>query len=83
VTFDRFPLALQRAPPGTTVDLALFRRGWLLHSAVTMGAPPPEKHQFKALEEATPLQKAIYEGWLGAKWSPPEKPGADATKPAA
>src|SRR5208283_4287945 len=47
VGFDKFPLALQRAPPGTTIDLALFRRGWLMHVAVTTGAPPPEKHLFK------------------------------------
>jgi predicted metalloprotease with PDZ domain len=83
VAFDRFPLALQRAPPGSTIDLAVFRRGWLTHVAVTTGAPPPEKHQFRAAEDASPLQKAVYESWLGAKWTPPEKPPADGASPPA
>ncbi|MCI4360640.1 MAG: hypothetical protein L3J91_02970, partial [Thermoplasmata archaeon] len=80
VPFDRFPKALQRAPAGTNVDLALFRRGWLVHVPVTTGAPPPDKHQFKPREDASPAQRAVYEAWLGAKWTPPEK-STDAEKP--
>ncbi|MCI4340588.1 MAG: PDZ domain-containing protein, partial [Thermoplasmata archaeon] len=79
VGFEQFPKALQRAPAGTSVDLALFRRGWLLHVPVTTGTPPPEKHEFRAREDATPLQKAIYESWIGAKWTPPAKPAAPET----
>jgi len=82
VPHEKFSTALLRAPAGTTIDLALFRRGWLLHVPVTTGAPPSEKHQFRAREDATPAQKAVYESWLGAKWTPPEKTG-DAGKPAA
>ena len=74
VPFAQFPKALLRAPAGTQVDLAIFRRGWLLHVPATTGTPPPEKHEFRRREDATPAQKAVYESWIGAKWAPPTKP---------
>ncbi len=82
VNHEQFARALLRAPAGTTLDLALFRRGWLLHVPVTTGASPPEKHQFLPREDATPAQKALYESWVGAKWTPPAK-HSDAEKPSA
>jgi predicted metalloprotease with PDZ domain len=83
VEFDRFPLALQRASPGTAIDLALFRRGWLVHVPVTTGTPPPEKHQFRPREDASAAQKSLYEAWLGEKWTAPEKHSGDPDKPSA
>ena len=67
---------LKRFPPGTDAEIDLFRRGYLTHVPLTFGRPPPEKYAFTPLDEATSRQKAIYEGWLEAKWEPPKKPPA-------
>ncbi|HEY6238344.1 MAG TPA: PDZ domain-containing protein [Thermoplasmata archaeon] len=73
VTPEEFPKALMRLPAGTAAELSVFRRGWLTTIPITTGVPPPEKHEFTALETATPLERAIYESWLGSKWEPSPK----------
>jgi predicted metalloprotease with PDZ domain len=76
VSFEEFPKALKRFPAGATVDLALFRRGYLLHVPVTTGQAPPEKLQLTPVAEPTELEKRIYESWAAAAWEPPKKAGA-------
>ena len=61
-------------PAGTAVELALFRRGWLTSVPVTPGTPPPEGFGFTPLATATPLERQIYESWLGAAWESPKTP---------
>jgi len=68
-----FTKALQRLPPGTSVSLSVFRRGWLTDLSLTTGTPPPEKHQFTPVEAPSPLARSIYESWLEAKWEPAPK----------
>jgi predicted metalloprotease with PDZ domain len=78
VTFDDFAKALKRFPAGSSVDVALFRRGWLLHVPVTTGKGLAEKFQFEMVSDPTPLEQQIYQSWLEAKWEPPKKDGAAA-----
>jgi predicted metalloprotease with PDZ domain len=73
ITFSEFEKALRRYPPGSTVEISLFRRGWLTTVSVVTGKPPPEKYLLTPLENPSPLEKAIYESWLEANWEPPKK----------
>jgi predicted metalloprotease with PDZ domain len=68
-----FEELLKKFPPGTESELAIFRRGWLTRLPITFGRPPPEKFLFKPLPDATPRQRAIYEGWIEAAWEPAKK----------
>ncbi len=77
VTHSEFPKVLARLPAGTPVDLALFRRGWLTHLTLTPGSPPPEKYAFTPVATASPLERQIYEAWLGAPWEAPKPPVAE------
>jgi predicted metalloprotease with PDZ domain len=74
VTAADYTDRLTRLPPGTDVELTLFRRGVLRRLTVTMGTPPPEKYRIEPLPEASPLEKQVYEAWLGAPWEPPKSP---------
>ncbi|MCI4348692.1 MAG: PDZ domain-containing protein [Thermoplasmata archaeon] len=74
VPFDQFAAALKRFPPGSGVDVALFRRGWLTHVAVTTGKGLSEKFRFRPLPDADALAQKIYASWLEAPWEPaPER----------
>jgi predicted metalloprotease with PDZ domain len=78
VSFSEFPKVLARLAPGTPADFVLFRRGWLTHLSVTPGAAPPESYAFAPASSASPLERQIYESWLGEPWTgpkpaPPEK----------
>jgi predicted metalloprotease with PDZ domain len=68
VTHEGFENALKRYPPGTPVDLAVFRRGFLTRLSLTMGKPPPERYAFTPVDSPTELAKGVYEHWVGAKW---------------
>lgn len=70
-----FPKDLEAYPPGTPLDLALFRRGYLRHVALTTGAPPPEKYQFGPVGDPTDLAKRVYQAWVGAPWEPAKGSG--------
>ena len=72
-----FEEMLKRFPPGTTTEVTLFRRGFLQKVPVTFGRAPPAKYQFRPLAEATPVQRALYEAWIGSPWEPAKKPGSD------
>lgn len=73
-----FTKELAASPPGTPVELTVFRRGRLTFVPVTTGTPPPESYEFVARADVTPLQKAIYESWLEATWEPPKRPDSAA-----
>jgi len=71
---EGFDKALKRYPPGTPIDLAIFRRGFLRTISLTTGKPPPEKYAFTPVDGPTNLAQAVYEAWIGAKWEPAKKP---------
>ncbi len=72
VAFDQFPAVLKRYPPGSSVDVALFRRGFLRHVPATTGEALPEKLKLAPVEAPSALARAIYEGWVEAPWTPPK-----------
>jgi predicted metalloprotease with PDZ domain len=81
VAYDRFDKVLLRYPPGTPVELAVFRRGYLRTLPVTLGKPPPEKYALTPVDSPSELEKKVYEAWLGARWEPQKKPGETTESP--
>jgi predicted metalloprotease with PDZ domain len=79
VGYSKFEKELEAYPPGTPVDVALFRRGFLRHVSVTTGKGPPQKYRFVPAEPATELARKVHESWLGVPWEAP-KPDADRSK---
>ena len=73
VTYAGFEKVLQAYPPGTRVELTVFRRGYLHPIPLTMGKPPPTAYAFSPVESPSELARRIYESWLGAKWEPRAK----------
>lgn len=78
VMFDELPKALQRFPPGSSVAVTVFRRGYLSHVTVETGKVPPEKLLIVPVDDATPLARKVYEGWMGVPWEPKKKPSPPA-----
>jgi predicted metalloprotease with PDZ domain len=74
VTFDMFPKALERSPPGTRVELAVFRRGRLITVPVTLGESPPKELAIVPVREANAPARKVFESWLGIPWAPPKAP---------
>lgn len=72
VHFADFTKRLESFPAGSEVTFSVFRRGWLTSVKGSMGKAPPEKYQFSPVANATPLERAIYEEWLAAKWEAPK-----------
>ncbi|MGC2288990.1 MAG: PDZ domain-containing protein [Thermoplasmata archaeon] len=80
VTYADLPKALQRAPPGSSVEVTVFRRGLLTSVSVETGKVPAEKLLIVPVEDAPPLARRVHEGWLGLPWEPRKKTvGASAT----
>lgn len=77
VTYEKFEKSLAHYPPGTPVELALFRRGYLTRASVTMGTSPPEKYAFRPVEDAGELERKVFETWLGTKWERPARRDSD------
>jgi predicted metalloprotease with PDZ domain len=75
VTFASLEKTLAACPPGSPLELALFRRGFLRRVAVTTGTPPPEKYAFTPVEAPDDLARRVYESWVGAPWEPAKKTG--------
>jgi predicted metalloprotease with PDZ domain len=75
VTHTRFEKALEAYPPGTPVELAVFRRGYLRKLAVTTGKAPPQKYRFSPVDHPTDLGRKVYENWLGVAWEAAKPPG--------
>ncbi len=76
VRFADMPKALQRFPPGTSVELTIFRRGFLTSLPVETGKAPAEKFLIVPVDDATPMARRVYEGWIGVPWEPRKKPSA-------
>ncbi|HXQ48962.1 MAG TPA: PDZ domain-containing protein [Thermoplasmata archaeon] len=79
VSLPKFEKALEAYPPGTPVDVTVFRRGYLRHLSLTMGKSPPQKYRFAAAEPASDLARKVHESWLGVPWEAP-KPEAGPKK---
>lgn len=71
ITPAEFDRMLRRYPPGSPLELTVFRRGYLTRVALTTGRAPPAKYRLVRLKEPTPLARAIYESWLEAPFGPP------------
>lgn len=54
--------------PGDRVTLTLFRRDELREVALTLGQRPYNEVKITPRPDATPEQRALYEGWLRAAW---------------
>jgi predicted metalloprotease with PDZ domain len=57
--------ALEKKSPGDTVELTVVRWGQKKTLRVTLAAYPYATFVLSPLENPTPLQRAIYESWLG------------------
>ena len=81
VAFADLPKALQRFPPGSSVEVTVFRRGFLTSVSVETGKVPPEKLLIVPVEDATPLARRVHEGWLGVPWEARKKPSVPSPAP--
>jgi predicted metalloprotease with PDZ domain len=81
VTYADLPKAMPKFPPGTSVELTVFRRGFLTSLTVETGKAPPEKLLIVPVDDAAPLARRVHEGWLGVPWEPKKK-APDAGAPA-
>ncbi len=73
VTYSGLDKMMQATPPGTAIDLTLFRRGFLRTVSLTTGKPPAEKYRFTPVDAPDELAKKVYASWLGAPWEPAKK----------
>ncbi len=55
-------------PPGTPVQIELFRRGRLEEVTVMVGEAPPNEYQISRVKKPDARQKALYEDWLKTPW---------------
>lgn len=74
VTYSDLPKALERFPPGSPVEVTLFRRGFLTSLRVETGKAPPEKLLIVPVEDASPTARRVHDGWLGVPWEPKKRP---------
>jgi predicted metalloprotease with PDZ domain len=54
--------------PGDRVTLTLFRRDELREATLALGQRPYNQVEIKPRPDATPEQRAVYEGWMRAAW---------------
>lgn len=69
VTYAKFEKTLEKNPPGTAVELTIFRRGYLHRLSATLGPPPPRQYAFTPADSPTELAQKVYASWVGAKWA--------------
>ncbi|MCI4327368.1 MAG: PDZ domain-containing protein [Thermoplasmata archaeon] len=74
VTYDQFPKALERSPPGTRVEIAVFRRGRLTTVPVVLGVAPPKELLIGPVRETNANARKVHESWLGIPWAPSKAP---------
>ena len=67
VSADTLNREVRGLPPGRTAAVAFFRDGILHRADVTPGDPLPPKLIVRPRADATAPQKALLEGWLGAR----------------
>jgi predicted metalloprotease with PDZ domain len=73
VLFRDFPKICEKFPPGSEVEVTVFRRGVLTTVPVTTGKGPPERLVLTPRDDASDLARRIYESWLAEKWPPTGK----------
>ena len=73
VTHSGFDKTLEGFPPGTPVELTVFRRGYLHTLSLTTGKPPPPAYVFAPVDGPNELAQKVYEHWIGTKWEPRPK----------
>ncbi len=78
VTFPEMSKALQRFPPGSSVEVTVFRRGFLTSLSLETGKVPAEKLLIQPVDDAAPLARRVHEDWLGVPWEPKKRPPAPA-----
>ena len=76
VTYADLPKSMPKFPPGTSVEVTVFRRGFLTSLTLETGKAPPEKFLIVPVDDAAPVARRVHEGWLGVPWEPPKKPPA-------
>jgi len=81
VTFADLPKSLQRFPPGSSVEVTVFRRGFLTSVPVETGKVPPEKLLIVPVDNASPVARRVYEAWIGIPWEPKKKAAAAPAEP--
>lgn len=72
---------LEETKPGKTLTLGLTRRGQPREIQVVTMARPVRSWTLEHVEDPTPLQRAVYESWLGQAWPTPEVPAEDPPVP--
>lgn len=65
VTADQLGDRLKDFNPGDTIMLSVFHSDNLLSVPVTLGEPQPTRYQVVPVENPSPMQKQLFEGWLG------------------
>ena len=73
VTHADLPKTMPKFPPGTSIELTVFRRGFLTSLTLETGKAPPEKLLIVPLDDASPLARRVHEGWLGVPWEGSKK----------
>jgi predicted metalloprotease with PDZ domain len=74
---DDWEKRLDDYEPGDRVRVSFFRSGFLREVEATVGRKENVTWALRRSEAATPLEKRIYESWLGSKWQAPKpKPKA-------
>ena len=71
---------LKRFPPGSSIEVTVFRRGLLTSVPAETGKAPPEKLLITPTDDASALARRVYEGWIGSAWEPRKKPSAAEAK---
>ena len=70
VTFANLERRMDAYPAGSPVELTIFRRGFLHRLSMVTGTRPPRKYAFTPFATASEHARAVYESWVGAKWTP-------------
>lgn len=65
VTADQLCDRLKDFNPGEQIMLSVFHSDNLLSLPVTLGEPQPTRYQVVPVENPSPMQKQLFEGWLG------------------
>ena len=59
---------LKKRKPGEVVTLTLFRRDQMMSIDVQLASKPAGKFKIDLMKNPTPLQRGVYESWMGQTW---------------
>ncbi len=68
VSQESFPARIEETEAGTKMDILVSRSGKLRTLPIVIGAKPRQDYRLSQISDPTPLQKQIFEAWLGAAW---------------